>query len=41
MRRISKDTKVRIEFEDSSKKVCNIDCYVVDTEADRLILSFR
>ena len=40
MRRISKDTKVRIEFEDSSKKVCNIDCYVVDTEADRLILSF-
>ena len=40
MRRISKDTKVRIEFEDSGKKVCNIDCYVVDTEADRLILSF-
>lgn len=40
MRRISKDTKVRIEFEDSSKKVCNIDCYVVDTEADRLILNF-
>ncbi len=40
MRRISKDAKVRIEFEDDAGVPHNIDCYVVDAEADRLILSF-
>lgn len=40
MRRISKDTKVRIEFKDLNAAVQNIDCYVVNVEQDRLILSF-
>ncbi len=40
MRRISKDTKVRIEFDDSAKNTQSVECYVVDIQPDRLILSF-
>lgn len=40
MRHIAKGTKVRIEFEDKNKTQHNVECYVVESESDRLILTF-